>query len=86
LPAEVQATIRHLHPDLKRQVRAAIDLRVSPESGKALKAELHGWRSIRVGRLRIVYRSSGASIDVAAIGPRAAIHLEVARRARRARR
>ncbi len=87
LPPEVQETVRHLHSDLKRQIRAAIDLlRVSPESGKALKAGLAGWRSFRVGRLRIVYRSSGASIDVAAIGPRASIYLEAARLARRGRR
>jgi mRNA-degrading endonuclease RelE of RelBE toxin-antitoxin system len=86
-PPEVQETIRHLHPDLKRQVRAAIDLlRAPPESGKALKAELEGWRSLRVGGFRIVYRSSRASIDVAAIGPRASIYLEAARLARRARR
>jgi mRNA interferase RelE/StbE len=87
LPPEVQETIRHLHPDLKRRMRAVIDLlRAAPESGKALKAELDGWRSFRVGRFRIVYRSSGASIDVAAIGPRASIYLEAARLARRARR
>ncbi len=87
LPTEVQATIRQLHPDLKRRVRAAIDLlRKSPESGKALAAELDGWRSLRVGSLRIVYRASGASLDVAAIGPRATISLEAARLVRRVRR
>ncbi len=84
LPPEVQDTIRHLHPDLKREVRAALELlRAFPERGKALKAELDGWRSLRVRRFRIVYRSSAASIDVAAIGPRASIYLEMARLVRR---
>lgn len=84
LPPGVQETIRHLHPDLKREVRAALDLlRVSPERGKALKADLRDWRSFRVRGFRIVYRSSATSIDVAAIGPRASIYLETARLVRR---
>jgi hypothetical protein len=86
LPPAVQEAIRPLHPELKREVRAALEvLRASPERGKALKAELEGWRSHRVRGLGIVYRSSAASIDVAAIGPRSSIYFEMARliRARR---
>ena len=84
LPVEVQQTIRSLHPDLKRRVRAAVELlRANPEAGKALKGELDGWRSLRVGRMRIVYRASRASVAVAAIGPRASIYLETARLLRR---
>lgn len=84
LPAEVQRIIRSLHPDLKRRVRAVLELlRANPEAGKALKGELDGWRSLRVGRMRIVYRASKASVDVAAIGPRGSIYLETARRLRR---
>ncbi len=65
-------------------VRAALDLlRASPERGKALKAPLEGWRSLRVRRFRIVYRVSASSIDVAAIGPRASIYLDTARLVRR---
>jgi mRNA-degrading endonuclease RelE of RelBE toxin-antitoxin system len=83
LPAEVQQTIRSLHPDLKRRVQSAVELlRANPEAGKALKGALDGWRSLRAGRMRIVYRASRASVDVAAIGPRASIYLETARRLR----
>lgn len=83
LPDDVQQTIRSLHPDLKRRVRAAIEfLRAEPEAGKALRGELTGWRSLRVGRLRIIYRASRWTMDVAAIGPRAAIYFETARRLR----
>jgi len=84
LPKDVEEVIRSLHPDLKRSVRAAFDLLcASPEAGKALKGELAGWRSLRVGRLRIVYREARKQIEVAAIGPRVSIYFETARRLHR---
>jgi mRNA interferase RelE/StbE len=84
LPKDVEQVIRSLHPDLKRRVRAAVDLLcTNPETGKALKGELDGWRSFRVGRLRIVYREARKQIEVAAIGPRASIYFETTRRLRR---
>ncbi|MBX3024054.1 type II toxin-antitoxin system RelE/ParE family toxin [bacterium] len=87
LPDHVQATIRALHPELRRQVRAALDqLQALPEAGKELKGDLAGWRSLRVGRLRIVYRATRATLDVAAIGPRSSIYLEAARLTRTRRR
>ena len=83
LPTDVQQTIRTLHPDLKRRVRLAVELlRVEPEAGKALRGELRGWYSLRVGRLRIIYRPLKSRIDVAAIGPRSLIYFETARRLR----
>jgi mRNA interferase RelE/StbE len=84
LPKDVEQVIRSLHPDLKRRVRAAVYLLcVSPEVGKALKGELAGWRSLRVGRMRIVYREARKQIEVAAIGPRASIYFETTRRLHR---
>ena len=84
LPAEVEQVIRSLHPDLKRRVRSAVDrLRADPAAGKALKGDLEGWRSVRVGRFRIVSREARHQIEVAAIGPRASIYFETARRLRR---
>jgi mRNA interferase RelE/StbE len=84
LPKEVEQVIRSLHPDLKRRVRAAVDLLCTdPEAGKALKGELVGWRSLRVARFRIVYREARRQIEVAAIGPRASIYLETIRRLQR---
>ena len=84
LPIVVQSTIRSLHPDLKRRVRAALDLvATEPKTGKALKGELEGWWSVRVSRLRIIYRYSTTIVEVAAIGPRASIYLETERRVRR---
>jgi mRNA-degrading endonuclease RelE of RelBE toxin-antitoxin system len=71
-----------MHPDLKRRIRAALDrIRATPDSGKPLVGELTGWWSVRVGRVRIIYRhqSPRAMVEVAAIGPRASIYLEAAR-------
>jgi len=84
LPKDVEHVIRSLHPDLKRRVRAAVDvLCANPEAGKALKGELDGWRSLCVGRLRIVYREARKQIEVAAIGPWASIYFETTRRLQR---
>src|SRR5262245_43916880 len=84
VPRAVQSIIRSLHPELKRRVRAALDLlRDDPETGKALRGELAGWRSLRVSRFRIIYRESRGSIEIAAIGPRGSIYLETERHVRR---
>lgn len=86
LAPDVHDAIRSLHPDLKRRVRSALDrLSVTPDAGKMLTAELAGWRSLRVGRVRIIYREKGAGLEVAAIGPRASIYFDAAVRLRRSR-
>ena len=79
-PEEVRALIRHLHPGLKKKVRAALQVILSdPDHGKALRDELLGLRSARVGRLRIIYRVASASIDLVALGPRWVIYEETVR-------
>ncbi|TMA54416.1 MAG: hypothetical protein E6J75_13925 [Deltaproteobacteria bacterium] len=86
LPAAVQAAIRAMHPDLRRRVRAALDgIRAAPDRAKPLTGELEGWRTVRVGPVRIIYRRAPATIDVAAIGPRTSIYVETARLLRRKR-
>ena len=79
-------TLRGLHPDLKRKVRAALEALVhDPHSGKALRQELAGLWSWRVGGFRIVYRmSAGRMVDIVAVGPRAVIYEETYRRVKRA--
>lgn len=80
LPTEVQQSIRSLHPDQKRRVRTALDRLLSePDAGKKLEGDLGGWRSLRLGRFRVVYRATRATIDVAAIGARSTIYLDAAR-------
>jgi mRNA interferase RelE/StbE len=79
VPNHLAETIRTLHPNIKRKVRAALDnILENPHSGKALKEELEGLRSFRVGRLRIIYRipKGKDAIEVIAIGPRRIIYEE----------
>lgn len=84
VPGDVASLVRGLHPDLKRKVRSALDAVVAdPSVGKALRDELAGLRSCRIGRLRIIYRVAGSVIEIVAVGPRATIYAETWRRVRR---
>lgn len=75
LPEETRSLIRHLHPELKRKVRAALEqILQDPYSGKALRDELQGLRSLPVGRIRIVYRPFPMMVEIIAIGPRKTIY------------
>jgi mRNA interferase RelE/StbE len=83
-PDAVRTLLRHLHPELKRKVKAALEtILLDPEHGKALKAELLGLRSVWVGRLRVIYRITPAAIDLVAIGPRRTVYEETVRLLRR---
>jgi mRNA interferase RelE/StbE len=85
LPGNVRALIRGAHPGIKRKLKAALEQILSaPETGKALRDELSGLRSYRLGRLRIIYRISGRGvIDIVAIGPRRTIYAETFRLVKR---
>jgi len=78
VPDEVASTLRSLHPELKRKVKASLQIILKePESGKALKDELAGLRSFRIGRFRIIYRVfSENQIDLVTVGPRLRIYEE----------
>jgi mRNA interferase RelE/StbE len=79
---ETAALVRSLHPNLKRKIKAALQTILSdPQAGKALKNELEGLRSFRVGRFRVVYRIRGEEgiVEIAAIGPRKRIYEETLR-------
>lgn len=81
VPPQIVTLIGGLHPQIKKKVRAALELILSnPHSGKALKDELAGLRSFRVGRFRIVYRiAAGRVIELVAVGPRERIYEETYR-------
>jgi mRNA-degrading endonuclease RelE of RelBE toxin-antitoxin system len=82
---DVAELLRSLHPDLKRKARAALDaIRADPEAGKALRHELTGLCSFRIGRFRIISRvAPRRRIDVVAVGPRRTIYEETLRLLRR---
>lgn len=76
----VRDLIRQLHPDLKRKVREALtDLLADPGLGKALKGDLEGYWSLRIGRHRLIYRPDSAGAEIIAFGPRRTIYEDVER-------
>ena len=85
VPRRLKELLRGLHPALKVKVRAGLDLiRTDPAAGKALRGELAELRSLRVGRLRIVYRvAPGRVIELVAVGPRRTIYEDTLRFLRR---
>lgn len=84
VPTEVRNVIRRLHPGLERKLRAALaDILDDPTRGKALKEELEGYWSLRLGRSRIIYRLGVGAVEIVAVGPRESIHEEAARQIRR---
>ena len=80
-PETIARLLSGLHPQIKRRMRAGLDLLGrDAHAGKALRAELEGLRSLRVGRFRIVYQlASRRIIDIIAIGPRKTIYEETLR-------
>ena len=86
-PSTIRDLIRHLHPHLKRKVRAALhDILDEPACGKPLERELKSLWSLQVGRYRIIYRPDEAGAEIVAIGPRRTIYEETARYILRSRR
>lgn len=81
IPDEVASLLRDLHPGIRRKVRAAVEeILADPDAGKALREELAGLRSYRVGRWRIVFRyASRDVVEIVAVGPRRVIYEETLR-------
>ena len=80
VPHAVRDRIRHLHPQMKGKVRDALDdILADPGCGKPLQRELAGYWSLRIGRLRIIYRPDDAGAEIVAFGPRKTIYEEMAR-------
>ena len=79
---EVATLIRGLHPLIKSHIRAAFQtILEDPHCGKNLKEDLHGLRSYRVKKYRIIYRivSEKKELEIVAVGPRRNIYEETFR-------
>ncbi len=80
MPEEIAALIRGMHPELKKKIKAGLKaIMEEPRAGKTLRDELAGLRSMRVGKLRIIYRVAKKEIEIVAIGPRIRIYEETYR-------
>ena len=88
IPPHVAEVIRHLPPEVKRGIKAAIRaLSDDPTAGEPLQRELEGLRKYRVRRFRIVYAINRTRkiIRIVAVGHRRAIYEEMADLVRRRR-
>lgn len=81
VPDEIVDLLRSLHPEIRRKMKAALDLIASdPAVGKSLRDELRGLKSFKIGRFRIIYKvASKRIIEIVAIGPRRTIYEETYR-------
>jgi mRNA interferase RelE/StbE len=86
VPEHISQLVRAMHPELKKKVRAALEIILSdPSSGKGLKSELSGLRSYRIGSFRIIYRVADRVVELVAIGPRKQIYAETYRLLRKSK-
>ena len=80
IPPHVSEVIRHLSPDLKPSIKAAVRaLCVNPSEGAPLVKKLEGLWKYRVSRFRIVYAIDRRRkvIRVMAVGHRRSVYEEV---------
>ncbi|MBI5076629.1 MAG: type II toxin-antitoxin system RelE/ParE family toxin [Nitrospirae bacterium] len=75
IPSDTLEFLKTLHPDIKKKLKAGLkEIAKNPLSGKALKEELEGLRSFRVGKYRIVYREEPSALEIIAAGVRETIY------------
>ena len=75
MPRVLRDLIRHLPPELKAKVKAALrTIADDPYRTKELSEELVGLRSYRVARSRVISRIVGSVVQIVAFGPRGDIY------------
>lgn len=86
IPPHVAEVLRHLAPDIKRPIKAALRaIAINPSIGAPLERELKGLWRFRVRRFRIVYavNRSRRTIRVMAVAHRRHIYDDLAQIVRR---
>ena len=86
LPPHVAEVVRHLPPEVKQAVKAALRaIAIEPATGEPLRGELEGLWKFRVRRYRLVYAVDRRQrvIRIFAVGHRRGIYEEVSGRLRR---
>jgi len=75
MPRLLRDLIRHLPPELKAKVKAALrSISDDPYRAKELSEELAGFRSCWIGRSRVICRIVGSMVQIVALGPRVDIY------------
>ena len=77
VPPHVADVLRHLHPDIKRPIKAALRaISKDPTIGEPIERELKGLLKYRVSRFRIAYAvdRTHRTIRVMAVGHRRRIY------------
>jgi len=77
IPPLVEASLKHIHPQLKQKIKAALKLiEENPYFGRPLRGKLAGLMSFRATHYRIVYRIvlQKRRIEIVDIGPRKTIY------------
>ena len=70
MPRLLRDLIRHLPPELKAKVKAALrSIATDPYSAKQLGDDLAGLRSYRIARCRVIYRVVGSTVHRCAWTP-----------------
>ncbi len=78
VPEETRLAISRLPPVTKRKVRAVLTaVIVEPTIGQPLRDRLTGYRRVRIGRWRVVYRETARVIEVVVVGPRATVYADL---------
>ncbi len=78
VPGHIAEVIRALHPETRRKIRGTLTAVLDdPTIGDPLRDRLTGFRRVRIGRWRLVYRESPRAIEVFAVGPRATVYSEL---------
>ena len=75
MPGLLRDLIRHLPPELKAKVKAALSsIAADPYRAKELRDDLAGLRSYRIVGSRVIYRIVGSTVQIVALGPRTDIY------------
>lgn len=77
--AVITADIPRLGASDKRRIQQAIEQKLTtyPEQfGKPLRRSLKGYRKLRVGDFRVIFRIDGRSVKILAIQHRSVIYLD----------
>jgi len=75
MPQATRNLFRHLPPELKGKVKAALRaIADNPYRAKELREDLTALRSYPIAKARLIYRIAGATVEIVAFGPRADIY------------